>query len=67
MNAQAMTYSTTGLLCPWNYPGKKIGLGSHSLLQGIFSFQGLNTGLLNCRQIFYPLKHQGRPFIRHAT
>ena len=24
------------LLCPWNSPGKNNGLGSHSLLQGIF-------------------------------
>ena len=30
----------TGLLCPWNSPGKNIGLGRHSLLQGIFLNQG---------------------------
>ena len=30
----------------WNSPGKNIGVGSHSLLQGIFPTQGLNTGLL---------------------
>ena len=24
------------LLCPWNSPGKNTGMGSHSLLQGIF-------------------------------
>ena len=24
------------LLCPWNSPGKNTGVGSHSLLQGIF-------------------------------
>ena len=24
------------LLCPWNSPGKDIGVGSHSFLQGIF-------------------------------
>ena len=38
------------LLCPWN-SGKNTGLGSHSLLQGIFLTQGLNLGLLNCKQI----------------
>ena len=27
---------------PWDSPGKNIGLGSHSLLQGIFLTQGLN-------------------------
>ena len=30
----------------------------HSLLQGIFLIQGLNPGLLHCRQILYPLSHQ---------
>ena len=33
-------------------------MGSHSLLQGIFSTQGLNPGLLHCRQILYHLSHQ---------
>ena len=48
------------LLCPWDSPGKNTGLGSHSLLQGIFPTQGLNLGLLHCRQILYHLSHQGR-------
>ena len=30
------------LHCPWNSPGKNIGVGSHSLLQEIFLTQGLN-------------------------
>ena len=30
-------------------------MGSHSLLQGIFPTQGLNPGLLHCRQILYRL------------
>ena len=33
----------------------------HSLLQGIFLTQGSNPGLLHCRQILYPLSHQGSP------
>jgi len=33
--------------------------GSHSLLQMIFPTQGLNPGLLHCRQILYQLSHQG--------
>ena len=41
------------LLCPWNSPGKNTGVGSHSLLQGIFLTQGSNPGLLHCRQILY--------------
>ena len=34
-----------------NSPGKKTGLGIHIFLQGIFQIQGLNPGLLDCRQI----------------
>ena len=36
-------------------------LDSHSLLQGIFSTQGSNLGLLYCRQILYHLSYQGSP------
>ena len=52
-----------GLLCPWNSPGKNIGVGSRSLLQGIFLTQGLSPGLLHCRQTLYPLSHQGSPWV----
>ena len=31
---------------PWNSPGETTGVGSLSLLQGIFPTQGLNSGLL---------------------
>ena len=31
-------------LCPWGFPGKNTGVGSHSLLQGIFPMQGSNPG-----------------------
>ena len=46
-----------------NSPGQESGVGSHSLLQGIFPTQGLNPGLVHCRQIFYQLSHQGSPRI----
>ena len=40
------------ILCPWNSPGKNIGVGCHALLQGIFPrTQGSNTHLLHYRQI----------------
>ena len=39
------------------------GLGSHSLLQGIFPTQGSNPGLPHCRQIIYQLSHKGSPRI----
>ena len=51
----------TRLLCPWNSPGKNTGVGSHSLLQGIFPTQRLNPGLPHCRQVPYCLSHQGSP------
>ena len=35
------------------------GVGCHFLLQGIFLTQGLNPGLLHCRQTLYHLSHQG--------
>ena len=47
--------------CPWNSPGKNTRVGCHSLLQRIFLTQGLNLGLLHCRQILYCLRHQAIP------
>ena len=46
---------------PWNSPGQNTGVGSLSLLQGIFPTLGLNPGLLHCRWILYQLSHQGSP------
>ena len=40
---------------------KNTGMGSLSLLQGIFLTPELNRGLLYCRQILYHLNHQGKP------
>ena len=54
---------SASLLCPWDFPGKNTGVGSHSLLQGIFPTQGLNPGLPHCRQILYQLNHKGSPHI----
>ena len=48
-----------GLYSSWDSPGQNTGVGSLSLLQGIFPTQGLNPGLLNCRQILYQLSHKG--------
>ena len=48
---------------PWNSPGQNTGVGSLSLLQGIFPTQGWNPGLLHCRQILYQLSHKGSPRI----
>ena len=48
---------------PWNSPGKNTGVGCHSLFQGIFLTQGLNPGLLHCRQLLYHLSHQGSSYV----
>ena len=50
---------------PWttqsrNSPAQN-GVGSLFLLQGILPTQGLNPGLLHCRQILYQLSYQGSP------
>ena len=52
-----------GLYSPWNSPGQNTGVGSHSLLQGIFPNQGSNPDLPHCRWIFYQLSHEGVPRI----
>ena len=48
---------------PWNSPGQNTGVGSLSLLQGIFPTQGSNPGLPHCRWILYQLRHKGSPGI----
>ena len=43
------------LLCPWDSPGKNIGVGCHALPQSIFPTEGLNPGLPCYRWILYCL------------
>ena len=58
-----MDCSLPRLLCPWDSPDKNTGVGSHSLLQGIFLTQESDLGLLHCRQILYCLSPKGSPFL----
>ena len=51
-----------GLYSLWNSPGQNTGVGSLSLLQGIFLTQGSNPGLPYCRRILYQLSHKGSPW-----
>ena len=44
---------------------RNTGVGSLSLLQGIFPTQGSNPGLLHCRWILYQLNHKVSPI--HPT
>ena len=41
--------------------GQNTGVGTRSLLQGIFLTQELNQGLLNCRRILYQWNYQESP------
>ena len=52
-----------GLYSPWNSLGQNTGVGSRSLLQGIFPTQGSNPGLPICRWILYQLRHKRSPRI----
>ena len=52
-----------GLYSSWNSLGQNTGVGSLSLLQGLFPTQGSNPGLPHCRQILYHLSHQESPRI----
>ena len=52
-----------GLHSGWNSPGQNSGVGSLSLLQGIFPTQGSKPGLPHCGWILYQLNHKGSPRI----
>ena len=52
-----------GPYSPWNFPGKNTGVGSLSLLRGIFPTWGSNPGLPYCMRILYQLSHKGSPRI----
>ena len=54
-----LTLRPHGLYSPWNSLGQNTGVGSFSLLQGIFLTQGSNPGLPHWRQILYQLSHKG--------
>ena len=60
---EPMEYSPLGSSVHGDSSGKNTGVGCHALLQGIFPTQGLNLGLLHCRQILYHLSYQGSPRI----
>ena len=68
--AQSCLYSptlwTVALQAPLStgFTGKNTGVGSRSLLQGIFLIQGWNLGFLHCRQILYHLRHRGGDHIK---
>ena len=52
---------TVARQAPHSPGNNNTGMGCHSLLQGIFQTQVLNSGLLHCRQILYLLSYLGSP------
>ena len=52
-------WKSHGLYSPWNSPVQNTGVGSSSLLQGIFPTQGSYPGLPYGRQVLYQLNHKG--------
>ena len=62
-----MSTSLWPLCSPWNSPGQNTGMGSLSLLQGIFPTPGSNPDLPHCRWIPYQLSHQGSPARNEAS
>ena len=55
-------FVTPWMYSPWDSPGQNTGVGSLSLLQGIFPTQGSNPGLPHCRRILYQLSHKESPY-----
>ena len=62
-NESYSVVSSSLLYSPWTSPGQNTGVGSCSLLQGIFPTQGSNPGLPHCWQILYQLGHWECPGI----
>ena len=56
-----------GLYSPWNFPGQNTGVSSRFILQGMFPTQGLNPGVLHCRQILYQQELEVRDYLENGT
>ena len=56
-----------GLYSRWNSPGQNTGVGSLSCLQGIFTTQTSNPGLLHCRRILYQLSYEGKATLCNSS
>ena len=56
-----MDYSPLGSSVHGDSPGKNTGVGSRSLLQGIFPTQGSNSGLPHCMWIFLSSEAPEKP------
>ena len=66
MESQSWTWLSsqlnwTGLYSPWNCPSQNTGVGSLSLLQGLYLTQESNPSLLHFREILYQLSSREAP------
>ena len=59
--SRVQLFATPWTIQSMNSPGQNTGVGSLSLLQGIFPTQGLNPGFPHCRWILYQLSHKRSP------
>ena len=55
------------LYCLSHQGSPRMGVGSLSLLQGVFLTRESNRGLLHCRQVLYQLSYQGSPERHYKT
>ena len=60
----SMDFSAPGSSVRGITPGKNTGVGCHALFQGSFPTQGLNPGLLHCKQFLSHLSNQGRFYFK---
>ena len=51
------------LLCPWDSPGKKNGVGCHLLLQGNFPTPGMESGSPASQAESLPSETPGKPLL----
>ena len=61
-SVMANSLQPRGLYSPWNSPGQNPGVGSLSLLQGIFPTQESNRVLLHCRWILHQQNYKVSTF-----
>ena len=60
VKALSNSWQPHGLASPWDSPGRNTGVGSLSLLKGIFPTLGSNLGLPYRRQILNQLSHMAQ-------
>ena len=59
--SRVQLFATPWTISPWNSLGQNTGVGSLSLLQGIFPTQGSNPGLPTLQEDSLPAEPQGKP------